>query len=407
MWEEIQTRNPVWHFDASGCFIKNIPDQSSPLLYSLVCYDPVTRLNLPISDFFSSANDSLSIQLNLIRIKNSFQNHKNNLPSIIVTGFSWANINAILRAFLNCDIIQYLKISYKKCVLKDNSYNHYLKPLIYLCATHFLKNIIEKLDEKLKIRKRNKVNDKVKSGFIFCFSILQNSLTIDEFNDNLQDFFNIFSQKKLNQSLVESLTRMQINISTRKINWLKDCFQFEERKYLNGSSSKETSLKKDVIFTDETSDNYMRDSPFTNYFKDRIADINAKIKNQETYLEMKDNPYFFPELLDILKSKLHLVPLWTGLLISHEIDEFPYKKSLSRLTNNPVEAWFGNLRNNILDINKRVKIKQRLCPSEIVIPLYNQLKMFYEERFKNSHRNSSSILEKSFRGKRQKKDEEK
>ncbi|CAF0978990.1 unnamed protein product [Brachionus calyciflorus] len=161
MWEEIQTRNPVWHFDASGCFIKNIPDQSSPLLYSL---------------------------------------------------------------------------------------------------------------------------------------------------------------KKFNQFLVESLTRMQINISTRKINWLKDCFHFEEKKYLNGNTLRETSLKKDVIFTDETSDNYIRVSPFTNYFKDRIAGINAKIKKHETFLEMKDNPYYFPELLDILKSKLHLVPLWTGLFISNEID---------------------------------------------------------------------------------------
>ncbi|CAF0978971.1 unnamed protein product, partial [Brachionus calyciflorus] len=41
-----------------------------------------------------------------------------------------------------------------------------------------------------------------------------------------------------------------------------------------------------------------------------------------------------------------------------------------------------------------VKIKQRLCPSEIVIPLYNQLKMFYEESSK-IHKETIPVSRKS------------
>ncbi|CAF0843751.1 unnamed protein product [Brachionus calyciflorus] len=411
IWEIVQTRNPVWHFDASGCFLKNIPDQSSPLLYSIVCYDPISRLNIPVADFFACSNDSLSIQLNLLRVKKSFQNYeKFKCPSVIVSDFSWANINGLLRAFLNCDIIQYLKISFKKIVDKDDSYDSFLTPKIYLCATHFLKNVIDKVEEKLKNKSKKKFSEKIKPGYIFCFSVLQNSITFEEFKKHLEDFFNIFSQPKVNQSLMKSLIRMQISISTRKTDWLKDCFQFEERKFLMETDSKKQKekSKKNVIFTEDVSDNYRRDSPFTKYFDELIFRIKSKIGLDEfaTNQNLKDNEYYYPELLDILTTKLHLAPLWSGFLIYTEDINFPNKKQITRFTNKPVEAWFGNFRNNILDINKRLKTKQRLCPSEITIPLYNQLQMYYKEHYDNKA-DQKALLKIGVHSKKEKDAEEK
>ncbi|RMZ99386.1 hypothetical protein BpHYR1_051172, partial [Brachionus plicatilis] len=95
--------------------------------------------------------------------------------------------------------------------------------------------------------------------------------------------------------------------------------------------------------------------------------------------------------------KIHLVPLWSGILISLDKDNFPQGSQLTRLTN-PVESWFGYFRNNILDINKRLKFKRLLFPSEIVIPYYNYISMkfkqFYEKdcidfsKSKDGHNNS-------------------
>jgi hypothetical protein len=122
MWDSIQRINPVWYFDASGLFLNEINDQSRPYLFSVVCYHPDFKSLIPISDFFSTANDGLNIQLNLSRIQYVFQSYKRSYnPSIIVTDFSWANIHAILRTFINCDIIQYLKMCHKKAVLCESS----------------------------------------------------------------------------------------------------------------------------------------------------------------------------------------------------------------------------------------------------------------------------------------------
>jgi hypothetical protein len=86
--------------------------------------------------------------------------------------------------------------------------------------------------------------------------------------------------------------------------------------------------------------------------------------------------------MNIVKRRLHLVPLWSAIMISTEIANFNNRKALTRLTNNPVEAWFGYFRNKVLKINKRIKLIRRLNPSEIVVPYYNYLSMKFSEHYK-------------------------
>ncbi|CAF0898672.1 unnamed protein product [Brachionus calyciflorus] len=76
MWDVIQQRYSVWHFDASVLFLNEINDQSKPFLFSIVCHDPISNSFIPLADFFTSANDSLNIQLNLIRIQQTFLKYK-------------------------------------------------------------------------------------------------------------------------------------------------------------------------------------------------------------------------------------------------------------------------------------------------------------------------------------------
>lgn len=377
MWDSIQKINPVWYFDASGLFLNEINDQSRPFLFSIVCYDPNTKSLIPIADFFSTACDGLNIQLNLTRIQIVFQQYKRTYnPSVIVTDFSWANINSILRTFHNCDIIQYLKMCYKKSVLGENTYDKVLKTKLYLCSTHFLKNVIDDFEKKYSKKKLQTV---VKTCFIFCFTLLQNSTTITAFNDIFLHFFNIFNQPKFNQSLLNSLSKIEFEIKTRNVNWLKSSFQYKKRSYLE----KGEDLRKDIVFLNDFSDNYKRDSPFTKYFEDQLESFKnvIKIEIQSNKVCLPSNKYYHPGLMNIVIKRLHLAPLWSGFMISTELGNFPKRKILNRLTNNPVEAWFGYFRNKILNINKRIKLIRRLNPSEIVTPYYKHLSMKFKQHY--------------------------
>jgi len=84
-------------------------------------------------------------------------------------------------------------------------------------------------------------------------------------------------------------------------------------------------------------------------------------------------------LYEIIQKRLHLLPLWSGLIFKY----FGIEKT--RLSNNYVEKWFHHLKINIIHRNKRVNRFQPLNPSEFCIPVYYNLKRsfseFYEDTF--------------------------
>lgn len=80
----------------------------------------------------------------------------------------------------------------------------------------------------------------------------------------------------------------------------------------------------------------------------------SSLKNiSEFFLEKIDqeqNEFFSPELFEIIQKYLYIIPLWSGIIIKN--CRTVYKNNLrnigSRLTNNPVESYFGHLKNSIL-----------------------------------------------------------
>ncbi|RNA02438.1 hypothetical protein BpHYR1_041414 [Brachionus plicatilis] len=235
----------------------------------------------------------------------------------------------------------------------------------------------------------------MRAAFIYCFTMLQNSSSIDEFNQNLEDMVTIFCQPKLSQLLLRSLVRMNIEISIRNYDWLNQLFKKFDRKFL--ITSKESGIE-DLYLPNDMSKNYFLDSPFTKFFEQRLSFYKKCIKEESKDQIIKTNEFYKPILMKIIEKRINLVPLWSGVLISLDKDNFPQRSRITRLTNNPVESWFGYFRNNILDINKRLKFKRLLFPSEIVIPYYSYLSMkfkqFYEKdcidfsKIKDGHNNS-------------------
>ncbi|CAF1090752.1 unnamed protein product [Brachionus calyciflorus] len=137
------------------------------------------------------------------------------LPSVIVVDFSWAMINSILEAFNSCSMRNYLYLSYDIMILKKNKEKAFLNCLmstkVYLCSTHFLKLIISKAE---KIKPQNEI----KRIFIFGFTLLQNSTSLQEFENNLIDLYSIFNEQFESISTSDSLKRLEKNVRTRNLN---------------------------------------------------------------------------------------------------------------------------------------------------------------------------------------------
>lgn len=101
-------------------------------------------------------------------------------------------------------------------------------------------------------------------------------------------------------------------------------------------------------------------SKYKNYFEKYLKGLNTQIEGSNEQTMLNSNYFYSPELFKIIEKYLYLVPLWSGLLI--------YDQNLKkcRLSNNPVENWFGHLKNNMLN-------REKVMPSKFVGILYKKI----------------------------------
>ena len=94
--------------------------------------------------------------------------------------------------------------------------------------------------------------------------------------------------------------------------------------------------------------------------------------------DSKINELYRPNLFKLISDQLHLVPLWSGVMIRLTgIDmNNEYLMNITRLSNNPVENHFGYLKKHLLNGKK-------VFPSEMTIKIFKMLKskflLHYEE----------------------------
>ncbi len=135
--------------------------------------------------------------------------------SIIVTDFSYALINAVLKSFNNCQLSHYILWTFHLLIQFPNEeqIRNIMKVKIYICSVHFLKSLV------FKVKKTEK-NQIVAKSFIFAFSLLQNSLTVEQFNGILGHIFNVFCNSLLNETVCLSMKYLKSEISNRKLSHL-------------------------------------------------------------------------------------------------------------------------------------------------------------------------------------------
>ncbi|CAF0923225.1 unnamed protein product, partial [Brachionus calyciflorus] len=308
MWELVRELNPIWFFDATGNIMARLKNQKEILIYSIVVHDNVKKTSFPIADFLSSANDSITINSFLTKIVERFSFYSFfKKPKVVVTDYSWANIHAISRAFNNLEVIDYINLTFKVLVEGKLYSLTPINTLVYLCSTHFLKNIIDETDRVLKKKDSNEI----------LLTNWPNKSYINDYDETHKVFF-------------------------------------VENKHIN----------------------FVRDSPFTDYFK-KFFESNEKETIKQMYYGK--NFYYNPGLFKILTKRLHILPLWSGLMFKF------FDLNKTRYSNNAIERWFGYFKNKILMTNKRVRNCRLLFLNEVATPLFfsinKKYKDFYEEKF--------------------------
>lgn len=112
-------------------------------------------------------------------------------------------------------------------------------------------------------------------------------------------------------------------------------------------------------------------------------------------MEVKSlNEFFCPELFEFIKKKLYIYPLWTGYFLpkNMRLNKMQITENQpTRMTNNPVENWFNQLKNNILMCSKKQTMKKKAMPSELCAFSYNYIIAKYIENYRTSNDNQAKI----------------
>ena len=91
-----------------------------------------------------------------------------------------------------------------------------------------------------------------------------------------------------------------------------------------------------------------KNSPFRIYYYKLIKKYMQNIKqNLSTNDNQVLNDYYCPMMFNIILDYIHVLPFWSGIMIGHWTSLNPKFKSITRLSNNPVENWFNQVKTHM------------------------------------------------------------
>ena len=330
-------------------------------------HDKNNKFICPIAEFFSSGHDSQTISsfLNLVKDvlekkmpKNSFQ-----WSPIIVTDFSWALINAACRTFNNVTIESYIYWCADILINQQKWLFYSMSTILILCYSHFIKLIAKKI-KKIKKFSSKKNNSKLHKIALYTCAVLQKSSNMQDFSFNLKNAYNIFNTKYNSKQKQNSVKALIEKIKIGSVS--KDC------SFNNIELDKNKS--RNSIYVHNSQHNSLRKiSPFKAYFEKLInqhkKNIFIKNKNKKTEI----NSYYCPKIFKIFFEYIHLMPLWSGVMIDAWSSMNPSIEDITnRLTNNPVENWFDQVKESL-------RLFLPAMPSEYADVVYNIIDAFFEQ----------------------------
>ena len=232
----------------------------------------------------------------------------------------------------------YLALCFEYLVIKSET--RCIPPvMIYLCSTHFMSSFIKKVkkitkkeEESISNHKVNKTNknqeneikkkikklniSKNKKAIIFCFTLLQNASSLEEFNLLLENIYNFFNQPRKNIFFFKSKLFIERAIANRNlkfdINFATTQSDRERSETFSKFKSSETKENKK-----KATDSYKASSPWTSYYSNMITEFQKTYRNDpklEMTLEL--NVFWRPDMFKLITNLLYLTPVWSGIFIA-------------------------------------------------------------------------------------------
>ncbi len=373
MWNIIKLKNPIWYIDATGSIHKKLNCQKAPFLYSAVCNDINKKQTISVFEFVTTSHTSESISKFITFAVNRIQQNPGkiqqfSLAPIVVMDFSFAILNGVLNSINKCSLTEYIQFCYELIFNKKTDLKMY-PTFVYLCSTHFLKNIIKKTKPF-----KSSVNQDVINQLIFGFTLIQNSITQQEIENNMINIYNIFNNKYLDQTVVYSLKALRTELINRDLHRVNiQNISSPTLTKRNAQFAKHLDLSDDQSFL-ESNKTIITNSPFKRYFDIFFVNMQQNIDKKTVNLNLKPNPYYQPELFNIIRKQMYIIPLWSGIMIYKCQLMYPdsFERILSRLSNNPAEGWFGHLKNDLLE-------NETVLASQLATILYERIQAKFIE----------------------------
>jgi hypothetical protein len=342
----------------------------------MVCYDEIKNSIIPIFEFVTTDHTFINVSTYLAKIRKVFEKYsraKNRfvIAPVIVTDFSWTLISSVLDAFNNLTVNEYLNLCFE--ILLDRKDVNSIKTVIYLCAAHFIKLIIK----KVKVAEPQ-LDDKVKREFVFAFSLLQNSTNLIEFENYFTHIIRVFNTQKFNELTKASLSFLRLSVKNRDPSDLSyisyDAYKSNEEE--ERIKNFELLLKMSVE-ENHNKKNIKRSSKFQVYFENLFHACNKIIVKYDSNSNKETNPFFSPNLVNLIINYLYVMPMWTGIMLYKKMSHLINYKSKKRTTNNPVENHFD------FDKRKLLHKKSFVKPSEFIAPKYRFLLSKFIQNYLN------------------------
>lgn len=246
----------------------------------------------PVFQMHTSMHDSATIASCLLNFRSKYVKKGGQWPPFktVVTDCSWAMINAVILAFNNTNVEQYIEELY------EIAYGNGIKPrfvVLKLCAVHFFKKICEKLKEHYQ---KKKIRDFLKSVTVK----LINSESFSEFHFYAINLLRLLDTKYLDGTTLKAYRNVRC----------KDPDLVDLPEKIFSDSWKGKTL-------------YSR-SKFYLHFCEKLVSSNEFIA--------KKNTLHSPEFADYLrKIWLPYCPMWSSFISG-------------RVTNNLVETYFKHIK---------------------------------------------------------------
>lgn len=311
------SKSRLLHFDATGGVVRNPFDSKRVYLYTGVIQVGTSKRLCSVFDMVSSHHFAKSI-LQILQDFRIFCEEHNKWPlfSGVVTDFSFANLHALSLGFNRIPLAQYLHLCFKM-MISDNYHQHRSKLVfIHLCCAHFLKMVVRDLD-------KHYTEPETK---IYLKRIITVLLSLKKIGLVKDCFLNLVI-------LLSTRNSVEIERALQNLKLYVDQTTVDDK--LQVSSSDEINLESPYYESKHDK------SPFLFYFdnmaQQNYGDINGNSKNI----------FFSQEYLQVVITKyMAYFPLWSSIYLADYV---------ARVSNAPVENYFGFLKHNILQGQKNLK----------------------------------------------------